>query len=217
MLTHCQQEKRERDREGESALAALLRVEKKTLLDVEPAQHKQLANYFWNGRGVFEMWECFPGYIPQTANKWQAHKQDVRVMTFSPCFSLHTHTHTMDRIVFLISKLLTQKSLFSKSFPLECVLKPQCVFRYVCLCEHTNSIHLEQQFKGWLVYHKPVLFDIWLNSITANQQSKMLSVGSHRLWILSLTVDRLHIISPNKKRLQVRICSMSTINWLNMI
>lgn len=48
MLTHCQLEKRERDREREGALAALLRVKKKkkTLLDVESAQHKELANYF---------------------------------------------------------------------------------------------------------------------------------------------------------------------------
>ncbi len=114
----------ERETEKERELWQLCctwKKKKKTLLDVESAQHKELANYFWNGRGVLEMWKCFPGYIPQTANKWQAHKQDVRVMTFSPSFSPHTHTHAMDRIVFLISKLLTQKLWpFSKSIQRVC-------------------------------------------------------------------------------------------------
>lgn len=139
---------RETEREIESALAALLRVEKrkekekeKTLLDVESAQHKEPANYFWNGRGVFEMWACFPGYIPQTANKWQAHKQDVGVMTFFSPPSLPLHT--IDRIVFLISKLLTQKIRLlgkKKSIRRVCVLKPRWTY--------TDSVeHVKQRFQ----------------------------------------------------------------------
>lgn len=77
---------------------------------------------------------------------------------------------------------------------------------------HTHSIQLKQRFKGWPVYHKPVLFDIWLNIITANQQSKMLSVGSCCLWIISLSVDRQHIINRNK--MFTRPQFMSTINRL---
>lgn len=83
-------------KEREGAFWQLGCMRKKNLLDVESAQHKELANYFWNGKGVFEMWECFLGYIPQTANKWQAHKQDVERWLFplfvSPNTRKHTHT-----------------------------------------------------------------------------------------------------------------------------
>lgn len=108
-LSARKERERQRKRGRFGSSVACEKKKKKTLLDVESAQHKELANYFWNGRGVLEMWECFPRYIPQTANKWQAHKQDVRVMTFSPSFSLHTRNgqNSVSDIKIIDSKALT--------------------------------------------------------------------------------------------------------------
>lgn len=189
VLTHREQKKRER------TLAARLHVEKK--IDLMRSRFST-RNWPIISEMAGEFLKCENVSLDIYHRQWiNDINKTFEWWLFPSSFPLHSHTK--DKIVFLRSKLLTQKLwTLSKHIQRECVFTPLCTFQYVCLCMHTDSIHLKQWFKGWPVYHKHVLFDIWLNSITANQHSKMLNVGSQRLRILSVTVDRLQIISPNK-------------------
>lgn len=181
MLTHCQQEKRERQREKKRALWQLCCVWKR-----EKREEKKKLYWTWSRlstrnrpiisemAGEFLKCESVSLDIHRRQRINDKHINKTLEWWLFPPLPLHT----IDRIVFLISKLLTQKiRLLGKR------KKALGVCACLSLGVHTQ-IPLNtwsSDFKGLPVYHKPVLFDIWLNSITANQRSKMPGAGVTRV------------------------------------